>query len=82
MLESEFYEYDGTYPEAVTLGTSAGSNLRITSSGTTDTTFLGTVGLQIHQTVPKPKDDLAKYNQAPVTLHKKPKTKLITVNAY
>jgi len=87
MIESEFYEYDGTYPGAVTLGTvtlgtSAGSDLRIISSGTANTTFLDTTGLQIHQTVPKPKDDLAKYDQAPVTLHKKPKTKLITVNTY
>jgi hypothetical protein len=82
MLESEFYEYDGTYPGAVTLGTSAGSDLRVISAGTANTTFLGTVGLQIVQTVPKPKDDLAKYDQAPVTLHKKPKTKLITVNTY
>jgi hypothetical protein len=87
MLECEFYEYDTLYPGAVTLGTvtlgtSEGSSLRVISSGTTDTTFLGTVGLQIHQTVPKPKDDLAKYDQAPVTLHKKPKTKLITVNTY
>lgn len=82
MLECEFYEYDGTYPGAVTLGTSAGSDLRIISAGTANTTFLGTVGLQIVQTVPKPKDDLAKYDQAPVTLHKKPKTKLITVNTY
>jgi hypothetical protein len=82
MLESEFYEYDGTYPGAVTLGTSAGSDLRIISAGTANTTFLGTAGLQIVQTVPKPKDDLAKYDQAPVTLHKKPKTKLITVNTY
>jgi len=82
MLESEFYEYDGLYLGAVTLGTSAGSDLRIISAGTANTTFLGTVGLQIVQTVPKPKDDLAKYDQAPVTLHKKPKTKLITVNTY
>jgi hypothetical protein len=82
MLECEFHEYDGTYPGAVTLGTSAGSDLRIISAGTANTTFLGTVGLQIVQTVPKPKDDLAKYDQAPVTLHKKPKTKLITVNTY
>jgi hypothetical protein len=82
MLESEFHEYDGTYPGAVTLRTSAGSDLRIISAGTANTTFLGTVGLQIVQTVPKPKDDLAKYDQAPVTLHKKPKTKLITVNTY
>jgi len=87
MIESEFYEYDGTYPGAVTLGTvtlgtSEGSSLRIISSGTANTTFLDTTGLQIHQTVPRPKDDLAKYDQAPVTLHKKPKTKLITVNTY
>ena len=82
MLESEFHEYDGTYLGAVTLGTSAGSDLRIISAGTANTTFLGTAGLQIVQTVPKPKDDLAKYDQAPVTLHKKPKTKLITVNTY
>jgi hypothetical protein len=30
----------------------------------------------------KEEDALAKYNQAPVTLHKKPKRKLITVNTY
>ena len=82
MLESEFHEYDGTYLGTVTLGTSAGCDLSVISAGTANTTFLGTAGLQIVQTVPKPKDDLAKYDQAPVTLHKKPKTKLITVNTY
>jgi hypothetical protein len=82
MLESEFHEYDGTYPGAVTLGTSAGSDLRIISAGTANTTFLGTVGLQIVQTVPKPKDDLSHYNQSPVLIHKKPTKRLVVVDAY
>jgi hypothetical protein len=77
MLECEFYEYDGLYLGAVTLGT----DLSVIASGSGNTA-LDTTGLQIVQTVPKPKDDLAKYDQAPVTLHKKPKTKLITVNTY
>ena len=87
MLECEFHEYDGTYPGAVTLGTvtlgtSAGSDLRIISAGTANTTFLGTVGLQIVQTVPKPKDDLSHYNQSPVLIHKKPTKRLVVVDAY
>jgi hypothetical protein len=83
MLESEFYEYDGTYPGAVTLGTSAaGSTPYILCSGASDTTFLGTVGLQIHQTIPKPKDDLSHYNQSPVLIHKKPTKRLVVVDAY
>jgi hypothetical protein len=82
MLESEFHEYDGTYPGAVTLGTSAGSDLRIISAGTANTTFLGSVGLQIVQTVPKPKDDLSHYNQSPVLIHKKPTKRLVVVDAY
>jgi hypothetical protein len=82
MLESEFYEYDGTYPGAVTLGTSAGSTPYILCSGTANTTFLGTAGLQIHQTIPKPKDDLSHYNQSPVLIHKKPTKRLVVVDAY
>jgi hypothetical protein len=83
MLESEFHEYDGTYPGAVTLGTSAaGSTPYILCSGSSDTTFLGTVGLQIHQTVPKPKDDLSHYNQSPVLIHKKPTKRLVVIDAY
>jgi hypothetical protein len=82
MLECEFYEYDGTYPGAVTLGTSAGSDLRIISAGTANTTFLDTVGLQIVQTVLKPKDDLSHYNQSPVLIHKKPTKRLVVVDAY
>jgi hypothetical protein len=82
MLECEFHEYDGTYPGAVTLGTSAGSDFRIISAGTANTTFLGTVGLQIHQTIPKPKDDLSHYNQLPVLIHKKPTKRLVVVDAY
>jgi hypothetical protein len=91
MLESEFYEYDDlglgikihkSTSGSIGIGTSSGTDFGITSSGTPNTTFLGTVGLQIHQTVPKPKDDLAKYDQAPVTLQKKPKRKLIIANTY
>ncbi len=44
--------------------------------------FLGTVGLQIHQTVPKSKDDLSQYNQSPVLIHKKPTKRLVVVDAY
>lgn len=44
--------------------------------------FLGTVGLQIHQTVPKSKDDLSHYNQLPVLIHKKPTKRLVVVDAY
>jgi hypothetical protein len=82
MLESEFYEYDGTYPGAVTLGTSTGSNLRVISSGTTDTPYIQTSGVLDYRPPVIKEDNLAKYNQAPITLHKKPKTKLITVNTY
>jgi hypothetical protein len=82
MLESEFYEYDGTYSGNVTLGTSTGSNLRVISSGTTDTPYIQTSGIIDYRPPVTKEDVLAKYNQAPVTLHKKPKTKLITVNTY
>jgi hypothetical protein len=82
MLESEFYEYDGTYSGNVTLGTSTGSNLRVISSGTTDTPYIQTSGVLDYRPPVTKEDVLAKYNQAPVTLHKKPKTKLITVNTY
>jgi hypothetical protein len=82
MLESEFYEYDGTYPGTVTLGTSTGSNLRVISSGTTDTPYIQTSGVLDYRPPVTKEDVLAKYNQAPVTLNKKPKTKLITVNTY
>jgi len=82
MLESEFYEYDGTYPGTVTLGTSTGSNLRVISSGTTDTPYIQTSGVLDYRPPVIKEDNLAKYNQAPVTLHKKPKRKLMTVNTY
>ena len=82
MLECEFYEYDGTYPGAVTLGTSTGSNLRVISSGTTDTPYIQTSGVLDYRPPVIKEDNLAKYNQAPVTLHKKPKRKLIIVNTY
>jgi hypothetical protein len=82
MLESEFREYDGLYLGAVTLGT----DLRVIASGTANTTSipLDTWGIHFHKTSSelKEEDVLAKYNQAPVTLHKKPKRKLITVNTY
>jgi hypothetical protein len=82
MLESEFYEYDGLYLGAVTLGT----DLSVIASGTANTTSipLDTWGIHIHKTSSelKEEDALAKYDQAPVTLQKKPKTKLITVNTY
>lgn len=45
-------------------------------------TFLGTAGVQIHQTVPKSKDDLSQYNQSPVLIHKKPTKRLVVVDAY
>jgi hypothetical protein len=48
----------------------------------TGATFLGTVGVQIHQTTPKPKDDLSQYNQSPVLIHKKPTKRLVVVDAY
>ena len=95
MLESEFYEYDGlglsinipksTYLGTVTLGTSSGTDFRITSSGDTSSTnlLLDTWKIQEHgSSSVKEVDELAKYNQAPITLHKKPKRKLITVNTY
>ena len=82
MLESEFYEYDGTYLGNVTLGTYTGSSLRVISSGTTDTPYIQTSGVLDYRPPVTKEDVLAKYNQAPVTLHKKPKTKLITVNTY
>jgi hypothetical protein len=82
MLESEFYEYDGTYLGNVTLGTFTGSSLRVISSGTTDTPYIQTSGVLDYRPPVTKEDVLAKYNQAPVTLHKKPKTKLITVNTY
>jgi hypothetical protein len=92
MLECEFYEYYGlglsinipksTYPGAVTLGTSTGSNLRVISAGTTDTPYIQTSGVLDYRPPVIKEDNLAKYNQAPVTLHKKPKRKLIIVNTY
>jgi hypothetical protein len=86
MLESEFYEYDGTYLGTVTLGTSAGCDLSVISAGTANTTSipLDTWGIHIHKTSSELKevDELAKYNQAPITLHKKPKRKLIIANTY
>jgi hypothetical protein len=82
MLESEFHEYDGTYLGTVTLGTSAGCDLSVISAGTTDTPYIQTSGVLDYRPPVIKEDNLAKYNQAPVTLHKKPKTKLITVNTY
>jgi hypothetical protein len=95
MLESEFYEYDGlglsinipksTYLGTVTLGTSSGTDFRITSSGDTSSTnlLLDTWKIQEHgSSSVKEVDELAKYNQAPITLHKKPKRKLIIANTY
>jgi hypothetical protein len=95
MLESEFYEYDGLYPGAVTLGTSAGAvalgtssgtDFRVTASGTTSATSLPeqTWTIQVHPTHPQPqttiKDNLAEYQQAPLLISKKPKRSLIVVD--
>ena len=86
MLESEFREYDSIHPGAFTLGsiasgTSAESTPYILFSGSGNTA-LDTTGLQIHQTIPKPKDDLSHYNQLPVLIHKKPTKRLVVVDAY
>lgn len=86
MIESEFYEsefceYDDLYPGAGTLGTSTESTHYILFSGSGNTA-LDTTGLQIQQTVPKPKNDLSHYNQLPVLIHKKPTKRLIVVDAY
>jgi hypothetical protein len=95
MIESEFYEYDGLYPGAVTLGTSAGAvalgtssgtDFRVTASATTSATSLPeqTWTIQVHPPHPQPettiKDNLAEYQQAPLLISKKPKRSLIVVD--
>ena len=86
MLESEFYEYDGIHPKVITSATSLVTDVCTIAPGTANTTSipLDTWGIHIHKTSSelKEEDALAKYDQAPVTLQKKPKTKLITVNTY
>jgi hypothetical protein len=94
MLESEFYEYDGpglgikihkSTSENIGIGTSSGTDFRITSSGTISSTnlLLDTWKIQEHGSpYVKEEDPLAKYDQAPVTLRKKPKRKLIIANTY
>lgn len=66
MIESEFYESEFCEYDDLYPGA----------------TFLDTTGLQIQQTVPKPKNDLSQYNQLPVLIHKKPTKRLIVVDAY
>jgi hypothetical protein len=95
MLESEFYEYDDlglgikihkSTSENIGIGTSSGTDFRVTSSGTANAIFLplDTWGIHFHKTSSelKEEDPLAKYDQAPVTLRKKPKRKLIIENTY
>jgi len=95
MLESEFYEYNGlglsikihnSTSGSIGIGTSSGTDFRILSSGTANAISLplDTWGIHFHKTSSelKEEDALAKYSQAPVTLHKKPKRKLIIVNTY
>jgi hypothetical protein len=94
MLECEFYEYDGlglgvkihkSTSENIGIGTSSGTDFRVTSSGGTSSTnlLLDTWKIQEHGSPSvKEVDELAKYNQAPITLHKKPKRKLIIANTY
>jgi len=95
MLESEFYEYNGlglsikihnSTSGSIGIGTSSGTDFRILSSGTANAISLplDTWGIHFHKTSSelKEEDALAMYSQAPVTLKKKPKTKLIIVNTY
>jgi hypothetical protein len=95
MLESEFYEYDDlglgvnihkSTSGSIGIGTSSGTDFRVTSSGTANAIYLplDTWGIHFHKTSSelKEEDALAKYDQAPVTLRKKPKRKLIIVNTY
>jgi hypothetical protein len=94
MLECEFYEYDDlglgikihkSISENIGIGTSSGTDFRVTSSGTIPSTnlLLDTWKIQEHGSpYVKEEDPLAKYDQAPVTLRKKPKRKLIIANTY
>jgi hypothetical protein len=95
MLECEFYEYDGpglgvnihkSTSGSIGIGTSSGTDFRVTSSGTANAISLplDTWGIHFHKTSSelKEEDPLAKYDQAPVTLRKKPKRKLIIANTY
>ncbi len=94
MLESEFYEYDDlglgikihkSTSENIGIGTFSGTDFRVTSSGTISSTnlLLDTWKIQEHGSPSvKEEDPLAKYDQAPVTLRKKPKRKLIIANTY
>lgn len=86
MLESEFREYDGIYPKVITSATSLVTDVCTVAPGTANIISipLDTWGVHIHKTSSELKevDKLAKYDQAPVILQKKPKRKLITVKTY
>lgn len=86
MLESEFYEYDGIHPKVITSATSLVTDVCTVAPGTANiiSVPLDTWGVHIHKTSSELKevDNLAKYDQAPVILQKKPKRKLITVKTY
>jgi len=94
MIESEFREYDGIYPGAVTSGTStgavalknsSGADVLITSAGTSTPYRVDQPWtIQLHSSHPQPqttiKDNLAEYQQAPLLISKKPKRSLIVVD--
>jgi hypothetical protein len=85
MLECEFYEYDGPGLGIKIHKSTSGTDFRVTSSGTIPSTnlLLDTWKIQEHGSpYVKEEDPLAKYDQAPVTLRKKPKRKLIIANIY
>jgi hypothetical protein len=85
MLESEFYEYDDLGLGIKIHKSTSGTDFPITSSGTIFSTnlLLDTWKIQEHGSPSvKEEDPLAKYDQAPVTLRKKPKRKLIIANTY
>jgi hypothetical protein len=85
MLECEFYEYDDLGLGIKIHKSTSGTDFPITSSGTIFSTnlLLDTWKIQEHGSPSvKEEDPLAKYDQAPVTLRKKPKRKLIIANTY
>lgn len=86
MLESEFYEYDGIHPKVITSATSLVTDVCTVAPGTANiiSVPLDTWGVHIHKTSSelKEEDNLARYDQAPVILQKKPKRKLIVLKTY
>jgi hypothetical protein len=86
MLESEFYEYDSIHPKVITSATSLVTDVCTVAPGTANiiSVPLDTWGVHIHKTSSELKevDNLARYDQAPVILQKKPKRKLIVLKTY